>query len=511
MQKIFNATEILEMEQRLLEERNDWDDSSEMLAHKAIAVCNRIKQDILTSHRAVIFAGPNEKGALAIRLAHALIGMQYDVDVVLLNPKGNLPPDLIRERDDFLELSTRLTEVTTNAFTPPVINPNDLLIDGIQGVELLSSLNNVIKYLNTIKAIKVALEMPSGMCEQQDGAVDYTKIFKADLTYTFYSPKLPFLLAENAPYVGHWKVVIPSYYTPIDHSDAEYAIFDTQEMERIIPLRKRFSNKYDYGKDLLIAGSERMMGAALLAGKAAVVSGAGHLTLHIPEGQSGVVFAALPEALVSIDPSAESFSTADLHLSDYSAIAIGPGLGRSMESYLAFEQLLSTYQQPIIIDADALYLLAQDDSRLLSMVTPGSILTPHIGEFDRLFGPSRNSRERLDKLQDAAKRLGIYILLKGAYTATALPTGQIVFNLTGNPGLATAGTGDVLTGMVLAFLGKKHSQKEACLASAFLHGFAAENYCLDYSEESLTAGHLIEYLPYAFKRFSSANPVSIYI
>lgn len=503
MQKIYNGREVAEMEATLVAERSDWEGASELMAHKAIAVGNRLKQDYYAARRAVIFAGPNEKGALAIRVGTSLVGMQYDVEVLLLNPNGVLPDEVAQERDAYLEVSGHLTEVTSNAFALPQLAPQDLLIDGIQGRELLPSLNNVTKYLNRVAAIKVALELPSGMGEEGSGPTDYTKILKADVTYTFYSPKLPLLLPENEPYVGRWRVLYPSFYSAKSTTNAPFMYFGTQEMEQVLPLRGRFSNKYDYGKDLLIAGSKGMMGAAVLAGRAAMTSGAGHLTVHVPSGQAVIVQSMVPEALVREDASEESFSSVSYPLSDYTTIAVGPGLGRSTESLLGLEQLLGSYAQPMVLDADALYLLAQEEGRLLEMVPKGSILTPHVGEFDRLFGPSRNSYERLELARKEAARLGIYILLKGAYTATATPMGQLIFTMSGNPGLATAGTGDVLTGIIMALLGQKLPQLEACVAGAFIHGFAAESYSSDYCELSLTAGRLIDYLPTAFKRFTS--------
>lgn len=510
MQKIYNSREIAEMEAQLVAERTDWEDASELIAHKGIAVCNRLKQDFYASRRAVIFAGPNEKGTLAIRVGTSLAGMQYDVEVLLLNPKGELPEEVVAERDAFAEVSSHLTEVTSNAFSLPEIAPQDLLIDGIQGNELLPSLNNVTKYLNQVKAIKVALEMPSGMSDEMQGPIDYTKILKADTTYTFYSPKLLMLLPENEPYVGQWRVLYPSFYSAKSTSNASYMYFGTQEMEQVLPTRQRFSNKYDYGRDLLIAGSKGMMGAAVLAGKAAMTSGAGHLTVHVPSEQGAILQIALPEALVREDASEESFSSVGYPLSNYTTIAVGPGLGRSTESLLGLEQLLENYTQPMVLDADALYLLAQEDGRLLERLPKGSILTPHVGEFDRLFGPSRNSYERLELARREATRLGVYILLKGAYTATATPMGQVVFTMSGNPGLATAGTGDVLTGIVLALLGQRVPQLEACAAAAFIHGFAAESYSSDYCELSLTASRLIEYLPIAFKRFTSNSSNTLF-
>lgn len=509
MQRIYNQSQIQKLEQQILKSRSDWESYRDIITHKSIALFNRLRQDFPSNRRVIVFAGPNEKGALAIKLASSLVGMHYSVQLYLLNPLDYLPEIVELEKADYLAESGELIEVT-RGFDPFYISEDDLLIDGIQGVEEIVQLNDIVRYLNTLKAIKIALDIPSGMIDGDHAGADFSKVFQADVTYSFYSPKLAFLLPENEAYVGVWSVIQPSYYTDEEEVDSIYSIFDTREMEQAIPRRRKFSHKYDFGKGLLIAGSQGMMGAAVLSGRAAMTSGIGHLTIHVPNGTEAIIHTTLPEALVSIDPSEESFSADDLDLESFQAIAIGPGLGRSMESFLALEMILTSYQHPLILDADALALLAREDGRLLNMIPKGSILTPHTGEFDRLFGPSDNSFQRLEKARKQAIERGVYILLKGAFSATATPEGEVIFNLSGNPGLATAGTGDVLTGIILALFAKKHSAKSACAAGAYLHGFAADIYTREQCEESLTASELINYLPIAFKRFKSDNPSSLY-
>lgn len=509
MQRIYNQKEIQQLERQILERRSDWDSPRDIITHKSIALFNRLRQDFPSNRRVVIFAGPNEKGALAIKLGTSLVGMHYSVQVYLLNPLNDLPEVVELEKADFLAECEDLIEVT-KGFDPFAISREDLLIDGVQGADEMVQLNDIVRYLNTLEAFKIALEIPSGMVDGNNEGEDFSKIFRADVTYSFYCPKLAFLFPEHEAYIGAWSVILPSFYTGEEEVKGAYAIFDTREMEQAIPKRHKFSHKYDYGKGLLIAGSEGMMGAALLAGKAAMVSGIGHLTIHVPRGAQTIIHTALPEALVSLDPSEESFSSDTLELESYNAIAVGPGLGRSMESYMALEMLLTKCQCPLILDADALTLLTREEGRLLEMVPKGSILTPHIGEFDRLFGTSVNSYQRLEKACTEAEARGVYILLKGAYTATATPKGEVIFNLSGNPGLATAGTGDVLTGMILALVAKKHSPQSACTIAAYLHGFAADIYAREQCEESLIASQLINYLPIAFKRFKSDNTIAPY-
>lgn len=510
MQMILDYRQVKVLEESIIADQHYTED--ELRAQKSNAFCMQFKKDFGGLRRVVLFAGPNENGALGLRIATTLTSLNHDVMVVLLNPTGTLPELVIRERDNFrASYEERLMEVSSH-FCPPPINESDVIIDAICGIELQAPLTgsvpNVIMYLNSLHAHKLSLEIPSGLLEADNRENEVSKIFKADYTYTFYSPKLSFLFRENHSAVGITRVLNPGFIPSSEGFSSDYMLFDASEMEQSIPPRGIFTHKYDYGKVLLIAGSKGMMGAAILAGKAAMSSGVGRLTLHVPKGYDSAIHTSLPEALVSIDPSEDSFSSERLQLELFDAIAVGPGLGRSTESRYALEHLLRNYRRPVILDADALNLIATAGDFFLDLIPRGSILTPHVGEFDRLFGGASSSFDRLDKAIDVAKERQINILLKGAYTATCTPEGKVFFNTSGNPGLATAGTGDVLVGMILALLGKGHTASEACRIAAYLHGFAADLYASAYCQESLTASRLIDQIPLALKRFRNDTPIS---
>lgn len=505
MQEIYNYNQIKLLESQILKDQGMTEE--ELRAQKSNAFCMQFKKDFFGRQRIILFAGPNDNGALGLRIATTLASLSHDIMVVLLNPTGTLPDEVIHERDNFkASFEEHLMEVTTQ-FAPPMINEEDIIVDAICGTEqqspLTGSVPNVIRYLNSLVATKISVDIPSGLLETDNRDNDYSKVFSAQLTYTFYNPKLSFLFKENSGFVGLWTVMNIGIHLPESSEESDYQFFGSLDMEQAIPKRSRYSNKYDFGKVLLIAGSKGMIGASILAGKAATYSGAGHVTLHIPQGYEGAIHAALPEVLVSSDASNAHLTNTNLDIKEYDAIAIGPGLGRSKESELALEQLLKRCECPIILDADALNIIAFSEKELLNHIPKGSILTPHEGEFDRLFGASASSFERLELAKQIAQEKQINILLKGAYSATCSTNGKVFINTSGNPGLATAGTGDVLTGIILALLGKGHSPQSACCIAAFIHGFAADLYASSFCQESLTASQLIEQIPIALKRYKN--------
>lgn len=512
MQVIYNHKQIKLLESNILEHQGMTEE--ELRAQKSNAFCMQFKKDFFGRQKIVLFTGPNENGALGLRIATTLASLSHDIMVVLLNPTGTLPEEVILERDNFLASFEEYLMEVTSQFAPPIINENDIIIDAICGTEqqtpLTGTIPNVIRYLNSLVATKISVGIPSGLLESDNRDNDYSKIFAAQLTYTFFSPKLSFLFKENSSYIGVWTVMNLGVQLPKSSIESDFQFFGSLDMEQAIPKRPRHSHKYDFGKVLLIAGSKGMVGASILAGKAALYSGAGHLTLHIPQGYEGAIHAALPEALVSSDASNNYLTATNLDIKDYDAIAVGPGLGRAKESELALEQILKHSQCPIILDADALNLIAFSEKDLLNHIPKGSILTPHEGEFDRLFGASSSSFERLMRAKEIAQEKQIYILLKGAYSATCSIDGKVYFNTSGNPGLATAGTGDVLTGILLALLGKGHSALESCCIAAFIHGFSADLYASSFCQESLTATQLIEQIPIAFKRYKNDREQPFY-
>ena len=269
------------------------------------------------------------------------------------------------------------------------------------------------------------------------------------------------------------------------------------DIASLIPERDKFAHKGDFGHALLIAGSRGKTGAAVLAAKACLRSGAGLLTVHIPACGEIILQTSVPEAMVEIDKEWDYITQLET-LSKYNAIGIGPGIGCNEKTAGVLLQLFENAKQPLVLDADAINLLAQNE-QLLCALPVNSILTPHAGELDRLVGASENACERLEKACQWAIRHKSYIILKGANTAICTPDKECYFNSTGNPGMATAGSGDVLTGIILGLLAQSYSPLNASLTGVFLHGLAGDIAASEKSQESLIASDIIENLSSAFK------------
>jgi len=281
-------------------------------------------------------------------------------------------------------------------------------------------------------------------------------------------------------------------------TEIKFFSVEVQDIASLIPKRDTFAHKGHFGHALLIAGSRGKMGAAVLAAKACLRSGSGLLTAHIPACGELILQTAIPEAMVDMDEEQDFISHLGL-LSKYNAIGIGPGIGCNEKTAGVLFNLLKNARQPMVLDADAMNLLAQNE-QLQQILPANSILTPHPGEFDRLAGISGNAYERLEKACQWAVRLHSYIVLKGANTAICTPDKKCYFNSTGNPGMATAGSGDVLTGIILGLLAQSYSPLAASLTGVFLHGLSGDIAANEKSQESLIASNIIEKLGLAFKK-----------
>ena len=265
---------------------------------------------------------------------------------------------------------------------------------------------------------------------------------------------------------------------------------------------QQFSHKGNNGVGILIAGSRNMPGAALLSAKAALRSGIGKLIVHAPVSVLDKIALFVPEAIASIDPNHNSFSCPPDIIDMCNAIAIGPGIGKEYASAEGLFELMNKTSYPIIIDADALNILSENKTWLRFLPT-NSILTPHVGEFDRLVGKSGNRIERTEKALDFAQRYQVFVVLKGHYSTIITPDGEMFLNTTGNQGMATAGSGDVLTGILLGLLSKGYSPENAAKLGVYLHGLAGDCALERQSYESLMASDIIEYLGEGFKRVTS--------
>jgi len=314
-------------------------------------------------------------------------------------------------------------------------------------------------------------------------------------------PKLGLLMAENEPFIGQWEVLDIGLHPEYLQKEAcSHFLTERRDCSLIYRPRPLFAHKGNFGHGLLIAGSTGKMGAAVMAAKACLRSGAGLLTAHVPGDGFLIMQSSIHEAMVSIDPADSCFSALPV-LDNYNAIAVGPGLGNDPGTQAALKLLIQQTTVPLIIDADALNILANNKT-WISFLPPGSILTPHPGEFERLAGATENQFDRLELLKIMAERYKIYIVLKGAFTAVACPDGNVYFNPTGNPGMAKGGSGDALTGVLLGLMASGYTPGQSCILGTWLHGYAGDLAARKFSTESMLTSDLIDMLGKAFRKIS---------
>ena len=495
MIKIFATDKVKELDQYTIQHEPI---SSIDLVERAATTfvhefCRRYSKQV----RIVIFAGQGNNGADALAIARLLNEESYRVETYLFNPTEHLSVECEQNKQRLLDMERiEFTEVVRD-FEPPTLTDRDVVIDGLFGSGLNRPLTGgfaaMVNYINQSEAEVVAIDIPSGLFGEDNRKNDSEAIIKASLTLTFGFPKLAFLFPENEQYVGEWKILdIGIHPDAIYETASPYSLVTEEDISYSLKSRKRFAHKGTFGHALLIAGSKGKMGAALLSAKACLRSGAGLLTVHIPTRGESIFQTAFPEAMLSLDANPDYFSTVP-EIGSYSAVGMGPGLGQHLESAAAIERILQSSTKPVVIDADAINIMASNKD-LFNKIPPRSILTPHPKEFDRIAGESTNSYDRLMKAQSFAAEHKICIVLKGAYTAICSPAGNIYFNSCGNPGMATAGSGDVLTGIILGLLAQDYSPETAAVVGVFLHGTAGDLAAAFRSEESMIASDITDML-----------------
>ncbi|MCX6326623.1 MAG: NAD(P)H-hydrate dehydratase [Bacteroidia bacterium] len=453
------------------------------------------------SERIVVFAGPGNNGGDGLALARMLAADRYDVEIhyIKFSEKASMDWEINRRR---LETETSVPmNYLTRANQFPVISSGDIIIDAIFGSGLTRPVEGlpgeVIKQINRVDATIISIDIPSGLFGEDNSANNPENIIKADYTLSLQFPKLSFMFAENAPYAGEWVVLpIGLNNNAIRNTISPYTLLGNSDVAPLLKKRKKFDHKGNFGHGLLVSGSSGKMGAAVLGAGAALRTGIGLITCQIPSHGSLVMQSALPEAMVKMDKSEEYIS--DIGNTDsFSAVGIGPGLGMEPESQKALNNLLSECKKPMVIDADALNILSLN-KKWLSLLCAGTILTPHPKEFERLAGKTENGFSRLKRQMEFSKGLNCIVVLKGAHTSIATPDGKILFNSAGNPGMATAGSGDVLTGILLSLLAQGYTSENAAVLGVYLHGIAGDIAAGESCYESIIASDIINNIGKAF-------------
>lgn len=499
--KIFSAENIRNWDQYTIQ--HEPIASIDLMERAATACSEWIVQHCNTQEITHIFCAKGNNGGDGLAIARLLFqqGQQVIVYILEFGHKGT---------DDFQANLARLhqyPEITIRYIQAaehfPSLTKNDLLIDALFGSGLNRPLDGItrelVQHLNKAQhdgSTMISIDIPSGMFTDRSSTGN--EIIHADHTLSFQVMKPAFLFAENLRYSGELHLLDiglhPDFY---QNTAADYELIDAGLIKTIYKPREASGHKGTYGHALIIAGSYGKMGAAILCGRACLRSGVGLLTYHIPQGGYDIMQTSVPEAMVMTDFNKSFVTEIQTELSKYTTIGIGPGIGTAKETASMLNNLLENYRKPVVIDADGLNNLSQHNN-LLHKLAAGSILTPHPKEFDRLFGASIDESSRIQTARQKAKELQVVIVLKGHHTLIALPDGKAYFNSTGNAGMATGGSGDVLTGILTGLLAQGYSSAQAAILGVYIHGLAGDHAAAELSKEAMIAGDIVNYLGAAF-------------
>lgn len=440
--------------------------------------------------------GNNGGDGLAIARLLSQSGHRVTVNILEFGHKGT---------DDFQANLARLHETTAeirfiseeNAIYPP--EKGEVLIDALFGSGLNRPLDGLsarlVEQMNAFGNEIIAIDIPSGLFVERSSRNN--TVVKATHTLTFQCYKPSLLLPENAEYFGDVHIrdigLHPEF---LKENFSTLQWIDARLVKTILRPRKKFVHKGDFGHAALVAGSSGMMGAAVLCARACLRSGVGKLTCHIPSGGNTIMQVAVPEAMCKVEEG-NNHITAFTLPEKYDAIGIGPGIGQYDQHARLLEYVFQHFHHPLVIDADGLNVLAKNNY-LLNKIPANTILTPHPKEFERLFGKTTDDFHRMSLALEKAVFYNIIIVLKGHHTFIATPAGIGYFNSTGNAGMATGGTGDVLTGIITSLVAQGYEAKQAAIAGVHIHGLAGDLAASCLSPEALVASDIIDYLGNAF-------------
>lgn len=496
--KFFYTAQVKELDAYTIE--HDPIASIDLMERAACALTDAILE-MYPNCSFTVFAGPGNNGGDGLAMARMLAAEGHSVAVWMINPKGKLSPDCAVNLERLKNTTVSVVEVK-EAFSMPALKKDTVIIDALFGSGLNKPVRegifvSVINGINASGCRVVAVDMPSGLLGENNHPLEGVVVSATD-TFTLHFPKLSLLMPENAPFVGNISILdIGLSQEWIDREPSPLHFTDEKEIKALLKPRGRHAHKGNFGRALLIAGSRGMAGASVLAARAALRSGVGLLTVHVPVCNNVIVQSSVPEAMTSIDSNECCFSD-DIDVSKYNAVAVGPGLGQGKESEAALLRLIGNCTAPMVVDADALNILSRNKEWLYRLPA-GCVLTPHPGEFERLFGKATSRYQAIESVRAVARDCGIVIVLKGAYTTIIAPDGNLYFNSTGNSGMATGGSGDVLTGIILALLAQGYDSATAARIAVYLHGLAGDMAAMDKGQTALVAGDIVGYLPSAWR------------
>lgn len=499
--KIFSSEQIKQIDEYTI--RNEPVPSAELMERAANQLYRWLTGRFDRTHHIIIFAGPGNNGGDGLALARILVNDRYDVDLFYVKITDSTTPDWNLNKVRLEKETTLKFNILTEPDQFPLINGKDIIIDAIFGSGLSRPAQGfaaeVINKINRSEITVVSVDIPSGLSGEDNSSYDPENIVRADFTLSFQFPKLAFMFPENEKFIGEWKI-LPIGLDPgiIEQTVTPYIFVDNYLVKSLLKPRNKFDHKGSFGHGLLIAGSYGKMGAVVLGAKASLRTGIGLITCHIPACGNLILQCAVPETMAVHDRS-EKFISEIGATDSYSAVGIGPGIGTGNETQNALYDLLIKCKKPLVIDADGLNILSEN-KKWLEILPEGTVLTPHPKEFERLAGKTSDGFSRLKKQSEFSANYNCIVVLKGANTSISAPDGRVWFNSTGNPGMATAGSGDVLTGMILSLLAQGYEPLNAALTGVYLHGLAGDEAAGKSCFESLIASDIIKEIGTAYNK-----------
>jgi hydroxyethylthiazole kinase-like uncharacterized protein yjeF len=502
--KIFSVNQIKKWD--LYTIRHEPIKSIELMERAAVDCFDWIVENFDDDYHFKIFCGKGNNGGDGLAIARLLKTIKYQVSVFIPFNDDAGSEDFEVNLKKLKKTSVNITFLKEEQSFPE-ISDQDVIIDALFGTGLnkpaTGLFGSLISFINSTGSKIISIDVPSGLYIDKSitSESDVQPIIQADYTLTFQNQKLAFLLPENEPFVGQvilLDIGLSEEYEEKTESKLEY--IDEKIISKIYRRRKDFSNKGNYGYASLLCGSYGMMGAAILSSSACLRSGVGKLTCVTCEAGYQVIQTSVPEAMCKV--SGEKHITGFTSFDGFDVIGIGPGIGKYDSHKKLLQNLFTDFKKPIVLDADALNILSENQD-LYKLIPANSIITPHPKEFERLFGKTESDYDRIDLALSKAKELNIFIVLKGHYTFIATPGGKGFFNSTGNSGMATAGAGDVLTGIITGLLAQNYSSLNSCILGVYLHGLAGDIAANQLSKEALIAGDIIDYMGNAFKKIAT--------
>lgn len=511
MIRIFNSNQLKQIDAYTINKQHI--SSFDLMERAAKAFYEEFIKKINISQPIYIFCGKGNNGGDALVVARTLLINKFPVNVFIIDSESDYSEDCANSLNKLQSLTN--IKIIKSSLDIPFLSTDCVIIDGIFGSGLNRPIRegiyaDVIKVLNRSECKIYSIDIPSGWFLENNSNNCFDNIIKADEVFTFQYPKLSLLLPESSLFCKKSYILnIGLADDCIAEEDICYFYLEKHDISSLIKKRDLFSHKGSFGHVLLFVGSKGKMGAAVMSSKACLRSGVGLLTIHTASCGVDILQTLAPEAMVSIDNSDHLISQIPngIDLASYT-IGIGPGIDTQKETKLLLENILKKSIKPLVIDADALNIISENPS-LKEIIPPKSILTPHPLEFERLVDHKfENGYERLQSARKFAQRYDVYIVLKGAYSAIITPEKLVYFNSTGNPGMATGGSGDVLTGIITSLLAQKYTSFEAAIIGVYIHGLAGDIAAKRISEQSMLATDIIENLGNAFFKLKNDSHIT---